>query len=386
MKPDNYKNITHNLQTLNIYLYYRLTLAVVLYGMFITDLADNILGTHHPELFHWTGLIYNTICFGSLIFFRAENLIHSLRRITLLLTIDLIALTFMIHASGGVSSGLGYLLLITAAISSMFIRGQLALAFAAAITLFIIGETIYLTKSTPEELTKDLFTAGILGLLAFVTAITFLYLTNRIRISSEAAEFQSQYAERLKNLAQHIVKRMRTGIAVINEKNQIELINESAMQLLDLSPTHEYVGEDLTEKANLKDVINTWRLSPAIGIPQIHELRSGQEVRINFAHFDADDDSRIILYIEDYRSIIQQAQQLKLASLGRLTASIAHEIRNPLGAMSHASQLLSESGQISDMDKRFSEIILHNCNRIDQIVENTSFSRAAKPPLQSPLI
>jgi len=66
----------------------------------------------------------------------------------------------------------------------------------------------------------------------------------------------------------------------------------------------------------------------------------------------------------------QQAQQLKLASLGRLTASIAHEIRNPLSAITHAGQLLDEAEQINPADRRLTEIIQTHSKRVNTIIEN----------------
>ena len=63
-------------------------------------------------------------------------------------------------------------------------------------------------------------------------------------------------------------------------------------------------------------------------------------------------------------------QQSKLAALGRLSASIAHEIRNPVGAMSHAGQLLAESPALSDEDRRLTEIIRTNAGRVSGIIEN----------------
>ena len=73
--------------------------------------------------------------------------------------------------------------------------------------------------------------------------------------------------------------------------------------------------------------------------------------------------------LEKTAQTTQKAQQLKLASLGRLTASIAHEIRNPLGAISHAAQLLNESEQISGADKRLLTIIEQHCHRVNNIIE-----------------
>jgi two-component system sensor histidine kinase PilS (NtrC family) len=77
-----------------------------------------------------------------------------------------------------------------------------------------------------------------------------------------------------------------------------------------------------------------------------------------------------LIFLEDTARMAQQAQQMKLASLGRLTASIAHEIRNPLGAISHAEQLLAEAVTDNPADRRLLEIIHTNSSRVNDIIEN----------------
>jgi Sensor protein PilS (EC 2.7.3.-) len=369
---------THNLQILQIYLYYRLILGAVLWLTYTSGVAASVLGKLQPDLFNFAASGYCLISFGSLFVFRAKQLTHSIKRISFLLIIDIIALLLMIHASGGIDSGLGYLLLINVAIASIFIRGQLAFAFAAMVSLFVIGDSFYL-PNTHDSLTSALFSAGSLGVLIFITSISFHYLTEKIRISDIEAASQARYAEHLQRLAQHIITRMRTGIVVIDEKNRIELLNQSAMQLLGL-PQENYIGHSIAEISNLETLVNTWHKNPVVGIPKQHLLRAGQEARVSFALLETEGQERTILYMEDYRSLAQHAQQLKLASLGRLTASIAHEVRNPLGAISHASQLLKESEHLHPSDSRLMEIILQHSDRVNQIIENTLVLSSRKEP------
>ena len=78
----------------------------------------------------------------------------------------------------------------------------------------------------------------------------------------------------------------------------------------------------------------------------------------------------VLLYLRDNQELIKEAQQIKLASLGTLTASIAHNIRNPLSAISHAGQLLAEAKGLSADDRHLLDIVRRNSGRIDEIVRS----------------
>jgi two-component system sensor histidine kinase PilS (NtrC family) len=77
-----------------------------------------------------------------------------------------------------------------------------------------------------------------------------------------------------------------------------------------------------------------------------------------------------VIFIQDWSQLQAAAQQAKLAALGRLTANIAHEIRNPLSAISHANQLLQEEDHLSASTARILQIVADNIQRIDQIVKD----------------
>ncbi len=342
-------------------------------------MTSSTFGLQYPDLFRFTSVGYAFVALTSLSMLLDKTSYQSALKILLLLTTDLVAMVLLIHASGGLTGGLGYLLVINAAIASMFLRSQLAFAYAALVSIALILHTLLTTKGD-DATVRSVFAAGILGSLIFITTIAFRYLTDRIQRTTEEAAKSGAYARQVVKLAQLIVTRMQTGITVLDNQNNIELINDSALQHLELPKNENYLGQDLTKFVDLNEELALWHRNPISGLARVHKLNGKKEIRINFAAVETDKQPLTIMYIEDHRTLMQQAQQLKLASLGRLTASIAHEIRNPLGAISHAAQLLSESEYLDKTDTRFTEIILQHTQRVNEIVENTmSLSKRKEP-------
>lgn len=368
-----------NTALLRVYLYFRLTIGMILLGMFFTGAAPNVVGTAHPQLFLWATVTYISLSFLTLLFIPVAKLMMSFNRLVISFILDAVCVLIITHASGGIESGLGYLLVIYVAIASIFIRGQITIAYTAMICILVIGESLYLVQ-TGSGNSKALFSAGSLGLLLFAATFLFQYLTNRIRLSNVEAINQARFAEHLQRLAQSIVTRMRTGIIVTDQDGKIELINNSALQLLNLPTDIDYRDVLLNEIESLSPIKQALLNPSEMGPPRIHEVRQGLQARISASILNLGETTRTVLYLEDHRVMKQQAQQLKLASLGRLTASIAHEVRNPLGAISHAAQLLAESPSIAPEDKRFTEIIQQHSERVNQIVESTlTMSRRQDP-------
>ena len=371
--------LQHNLSLIKIYLYSRTVLALLLGGMFFLSIPTPIWGARHPELYLWTSAAYLSVCFFTLIISPPNKLEYSFNRIGVFLVTDVLAVLVLIHASGGIESGLGYLLLIFAAMAGILIRGQLGIAFAAMISLLVIGESVYLLQIKEGD-SKTIVSAGFLGFLLFSTAFAFQALSEKVRTSHLEAQTQARFAEHLQKLAQAIVTRMRTGIIVIGPEARLELINESALQLLGMDKNSHQVNVAIEDVPPLKSLAQYWQVDAAGSPTQIVSLRGGVQARLSVSNLDLGDHSRTVVYLEDHRVMTQQAQQLKLASLGRLTASIAHEIRNPLGAISHAAQLLAESPDIVAADKRLTEIIHQHSHRVNQIVESTlALSRRKEP-------
>jgi two-component system, NtrC family, sensor histidine kinase PilS len=175
---------------------------------------------------------------------------------------------------------------------------------------------------------------------------------------------------------------MRTGILVLNKNLEIDLCNQAALKLLG-STQDTSANLRLEHFPELYKKHQSWQRNANDHSPYLKiDGDTITEAKANFAYLEPGTSADVLIFLEDVRSLNQQAQQLKLASLGRLTASIAHEIRNPLGAISHASQLLGESDTLPASEQRLLDIINNHSKRVNQIIENIlqlSRRRGAKP-------
>tara|TARA_R110000822_G_scaffold159476_33_gene299718 strand:+ start:18338 stop:19963 length:1626 start_codon:yes stop_codon:yes gene_type:complete len=365
---------------LKVYAYYRAILAVLLLVMYLTGIALKILGSENPQLFLITTSAYTFLCLITLFYFRSHPHGPSTQLLFFILLTDMVAITLMMHASGGLESGLGFLMLAIVAAGSIFVAGRLSLLLAATASIFVMTETL----STILLLNKNqeaIFPAGILGILLFITALVFQILTQRIRAAQTVASKTAIESARHQKLNESIVKRMHTGIVVVDSNDNIQLINSSAVQLLGGQAPGKPLGINQTIRLipPLLKQLERWRTYPWLRTPIFKATSSSQELQANFTSLHQGAAKQTLIFLEDTRTLAQQAQQLKLSSLGRLTGSIAHEIRNPLGAISHASQLLSEQPSSESQDKLI-DIINRQCNRVNQIVENVLQLSSQKTP------
>jgi two-component system, NtrC family, sensor histidine kinase PilS len=287
-------------------------------------------------------------------------------QVQLAIFIDILAYTVLMHTAGGVTSGLGILLAVAVAAGALMLEGRLSLLFAALASLAVISEQIYSTLLGGSRAIS--FTqAGLLGLLFFTVALLAHVLYRRVR-SAEALAAQRQVdIDDLSQLNEFIIQSIGTGILVADGERRLRLINAAALNLLGVRRVKP--GTALQE---LSVELNQW-LAAQIRASKPHDGRlaiADREIRVSLKQLGRDRANGAVVYLCDSREAEREAQQIKLASLGTLTASIAHNIRNPLSAISHAGQLLSEGPALSDEDRHLLDIVQRNSARIEETVRS----------------
>ena len=285
----------------------------------------------------------------------------------------------LFYAGGGVPSGIGSLLVVAVAIANILLRGRIGLVIAAAASLGLLYLTFFLSLSSPDA-TNHYVQAGGLGTLCFAAALVIQALVRRQEQTETLAEERAETVANLEELNALILQRMRTGILVVDSRQAILLANQAALGLL---RQDDVQGASLGRHSPmLMHCMKQWRLNPSLRPPTLKVVPDGPTVQPSFISLNREDDQHVLIFLEDISQIAQQAQQMKLAGLGRLTAGIAHEIRNPLGAISHAAQLLQESEELDAPDRRLTQIIQDQSKRMNLVIENVlqlSRRRQAEP-------
>ncbi|CAG4885250.1 PAS domain-containing protein [Georgfuchsia toluolica] len=276
--------------------------------------------------------------------------------------IDIVALTLLMSASGGNHSGLGYLLLVVLAAAGLVGQGRLTLFYAALATVALLleqGHRALMGAGEPGDFTHT----GIISIGFFTTAASAQLLARRVVANEMLARRRGVELATQLEINQRVIRDMLDGVLVVDAEGRVSQYNPRAASLWDCAPAFEARLEDFSADLALR--YQEWRRSMTEVTETLRVPRSGRMLRVRF--LPAGETDNALLYIEDMERIQAQAQQIKLVALGRLTANMAHEIRNPLAAISHAAELLAE-GQETATQSRLTRIINDNTRRLNRMV------------------
>ncbi len=357
-----------NWRVLGLLNLYRVLVPIVLIGLYSLGGARGI-AVISTQIFFGASVFYLCFGLGSVILVRRRIVGVNVQTI-LQASVDLCVLLLLLHACGGVASGLGLLFLVPVGSLAFLMAPRSALFLAAVAALAVLSDTIWQQLTGHTDITAYA-TAGILGAVLFMIAGAASFVASRMRESEDLVRQKDVDLANLAELSQYIVQHLRESLLVVDAADKIRLINESAAEILgdENAVPGALVGE---VSPRLLYSLATWRqVERGDNPPSSFVAADGARViQPHFAPLGGLSPGPTLIFLEDTSLMAERVQQGKLAALGRLSASIAHEIRNPVGAMSHAGQLLAESPGFGPDERRLTDIIRNNSERVSTIINN----------------
>ena len=356
---------------------YRIVIAAILLVAFAVGHTSDLFPTVHPELFLEICVAYLVLGLAAFAMAYAQQPGFSLQLHGQIL-VDICAIAGLIHASGGLRGGLGILMVIAVAGGSLLAGARMGGFYAAVATLMLLFEQA-LAKLAAEADRGGYTQVAVLGLATFATALAGSMLARRARENEALAEQRGLDVANLEVLNNQIVQRLEIGVVALDPGDHVRLLNRTARELVGDIDTHRRLR--LAEVSpGLAAAYRRWRETWTAAVEPLATRRGGQEFVPRFHPLGPQGRAGVLIFLENLTERRAQVQQAKLASLGRLAASIAHEIRNPLAAMMNAAQLLSEAEDARTGNHRLAEIIYQQGKRLNTTVENVlQLSRRAPP-------
>lgn len=344
--------------------------------------ADSILniggvGEFDQNLFQWAVVLYLTLVMACIVACKPPE-----RAITtpasFMITLDIVVVTCLVHASGGVTSGFGVLMIPSIAAAGLLMNGRLAFFFASIASLALLLDQV-LADQYDLYVTTAYTQTGLLGAALMASAVAASMLSSRSVEQSSLAETRGRKLAEMSTLNRIILERMPSGIILLDDTTNLKAINEAALGMLRSANTE--AGTPLSRLSlPLYRRYVRWLRSPHSHARQTLDLPDGKAAELRFLQLTDASTQSSLIQIDDAADINHRIQATKLSALGRLSASIAHEIRNPLGAISHAAQLLRESEELQKSDQRLVEIINDQVARMNAVIGNVLSIYRRDPP------
>ena len=393
-----------SLQTLNAT---RIVIALVL--LLYLGLDGSSVRPHGHQLYAETGIAYLAaaalFCMATLWWRR-----RFLAQLCVQIACDIAFISLLYISAGGARSGLAILYLLPLAGAAILAPLVLALFSASLVTLILIGESAWqvLFGRGEASLTQSgVYGAAFLAMVLLVSRLAAKLIGQEELAARRGADLKIEQA-----INRIVMADVGDGILVVGPDGHVLTSNPAAQRMLALSG--EGVDFRLADKAALAPLaqaFSAWLgatedgavaskqggfviIKPCVddGVgagpgpgpgPVVRSMRPdlGAHLKLRFARVDTAEreTGRCVIFLQDVTAIENQAQQLKLASMGRLTASIAHEVRNPLSAIGHATALLTED-LTEPSQTRLLKIVSDNVARVNRMVEDIlQLSRKVQP-------
>jgi two-component system sensor histidine kinase PilS (NtrC family) len=344
---------------------YRIAIAAlfVVSGLVYGDLLS--LGSEDVRLFAATSALYLAVAIVyQFVLIRFPRNFDA--QLTLHVFTDCVVTAVLMFASGGFRSGLAVMLLVSIAAASLVSRGRMLLFYAALATIAVLVE------QAVEVMLRDDPVGGfvppaMISIGYFATAFITNQLAQRVITNERVARQRGIDLANQLRINQLVIQDVQDGVLVVDSNGLVRSHNRRIDQLLG-RPAPELDQID-SYSPELAQALAEWRRGAGRASANLMLGEAGTLVRARFVEAGVAGDSFTVIYLEDLSKLEHQARQLKLAALGRLTANIAHEIRNPLAAITHAAELMQEENR-QPARERLTRIIRDNSGRLDRMVKD----------------
>ena len=344
---------------------FRVLEAVIVAGLMFSPLAVEWVSVIHPTLGRAVAVGYMVFSLLALtVGTRSQS--HEREWVDAGLIVDIAAIALAMFSIKHQYNSLALLLLVNIGGGAMLLPRRVSFLFAALATIAVFAQCIAGQIIDSEQ--REILEAAISGLAYFSVTALCIFLGKRIRESDALAIRRGSDLLNLTQINELIIRRMKTGVLVVDETNKVHRWNESAWALIG-NPSH--AQQELAKLSpELSRRLYHWRSTQKIDNTSVSLAEGAPEVIPRFTRMSAHDSGNVLIFLDDTSMVSRRAEQMTLSTLGRLSASIAHEIRNPLAAISYSAQLLAESTKLDASDQRMIEIIRNHTGRVNEIVEN----------------
>jgi len=254
----------------------------------------------------------------------------------------------------------------------------MAMASAAGVTLLLFGYAGWLSLQAPWNTSALFSQAALTGAGCFAISLVARQMVTRLASVELKAQRNQLAATVQRQVNELIIDTLGEGVLVVDAQHQVRSANPAAQKLLSPPKSALSAPLDLTTAPvwqGLRELIDTTFATQLAQQQDISLQHPGQGARLMSARtqltaqLNPDAKGMCVVFLQDQRELQARIRNEKFASMGRMSAAVAHEIRNPLAAIVQANALLSED--VSDPgQQQLTRLVQQNALRLEKTVHD----------------